>query len=263
MRKNKMSPRRLLFLVLVMLFLFLGDVWSLDAARDIIPAHQAREFINQQVTVEGKVTAARTDGRNTFLVIGPESQPEMTVALTPPLLLSKFPDNPEAFYPGKTVQIRGQVYLFKGKPEILVKHASFIKVVGEKKRKTHQEEEGAKEDNSDESFDPHTMSQVGLPLSPKPLLPHELAASRSSTVRDMRSSNLSAEGEGLATSASNACGEAQELWRQVSQDLIPHLRSYTSCLEKGSLGCDSEGEKVALGMLGVQQAQKRIRMVCQ
>jgi hypothetical protein len=68
------------------------------------------------------------------------------------------------------------------------------------------------------------------------------------------------EGTGLETSA---CGEAQGLWQQVSQDLIPHLRTYTGCLEKGSLGCDSEGEKVALGMLGVQQAQKRIRIMCQ
>lgn len=247
----------LLVLVLAVLF---GDVWKVDAARDVIPARQAREFVNQKVTVEGKVTAARTDGRNTFLVIGPTSQPEMTVTLTPPLLLSKFPDNPERFYPGKTVQVRGKVYLFKGKPEILVKHASFIKVVGEKNRETEQTAQGSWEEDSDGPFDPSTMSQLGLPLSPNPLQPHERATS--STLRDLRSSP-SAKGTGLAASVSNACGEAQDLWRQVSQDLIPHLRSYTRCLEKGSLGCDSEGEKVALGMLGVQQAQKRIRLVCQ
>lgn len=251
----------LLVLVLAVLF---GGAWKVDAARDIISAHQAREFVNQKVTVEGKVTAARTDGRNTFLVIGPKSQPEMTVTLTPPLFLSKFPDNPERFYPGKTVQVRGKVYLFKGNPEILVTHASFIKVVGEKKRETEQTVQESWEDDSggpfDPSTDPSTMSQLGLPLSPNPVLPHERATS--STLRDLRSSP-SAAGTGLAARVSNACGEAQELWRQVSQDLIPHLRSYTRCLEKGSLGCDSEGEKVALGMLGVQQAQKRIRLTCQ
>ena len=246
-------------LVLVAAVIF-GDASEADAVRDVIPAHQAREFVNQKVTVEGKVTAARTDGRNTFLVIGPQSQPEMTVTLTPPLLLSKFPDKPEIFYPGKIVHVRGTVYLFKGEPEILVKHASFIKVIEGKKRGAEQTAERSGADDSDEPFEPSTLSQLGLPRAPNPVSPQQRAAS--SSLRDMRSSPP-ADTTNLAARVSNVCGEAQELWRQVSQDLIPHLRSYTRCLEKGSLGCDSEGEKVALGMLGVQQAQKRIRLACQ
>ena len=258
-----MLLRYFLFLMLFLLCLPLG----VEAAGEIIPAHQAQEFVDHKVVVQGRVTATRSDGRNTFLVLGSPSQPDLTVALTPPLLLSGFPDNPEAFYQGKTVRVRGTVYLFQGTPEILVRHASFIKVVKEKSAEIGQQNDP--EEDREETFpidgsNPNAShpSQFGLPLSTTPILPRELMTGNNGTVLDMRTAKTERDGKGTALETS-ACGEAQGLWRQVSEDLTPHLRAYTRCLEKGSLGCDSEGEKVALGMLGVQQAQKRIRRACQ
>lgn len=92
-------------------------------------------------------------------------------------------------------------------------------------------------------------------------LPHELVTGSETKLLDLRSSPPLA----AASSTSHpldACSEAPGLWKQVSQDLVPRLRAYTACLEKASLGCDPEGEKVALGMLAVQQAQKRVKMTC-
>jgi hypothetical protein len=254
----------------LLLGLLLGWPLSVEAVRQVIAAPQAQEFVDQKVVVQGRVTATRTDGRNTFLVLGSPSQPDLTVALTPPLLLSGFPDNPDAFYQGKTVRVRGTVYLFQGTPEILVRHASFIKVVkdknADKNAERDQQNEPAEERVGTFSQDVSNLhashpSHFGLPLSPTPILPRERVTGNTGSVLDMRT--VTAEGDGRRTALeTSACGEAQGLWQQVSHDLIPHLRAYTRCLEKGSLGCDSEGEKVALGMLGVQQAQKRIRITC-
>ena len=269
----KIQARRFLSLIPFLFWLPVGPD-NVDAAREIITAQQAQEFVDQKVVVQGRVSATRSEGRNTFLVLGSPSQPDLpylTVALTPPLLLSGFPDNPEAFYQGKTVQVRGSVYLFQGKPEILVRHASFIKVIKEKNADKNaeidqpddqkDESEGEGEEFPTDVSNP-SASQFGLPFSTTPIFPRELTTGKNGSVLDMRTTQTEGAGERVALETS-ACGEAQGLWRQVSQDLIPHLRTYTRCLEKGSLGCDSDGEQVALGMLGVQQAQKRIRVMCQ
>jgi hypothetical protein len=179
-----------LLLIPFLFWLAIGQS-NVEAAREIIAAHQAQDFVDQKVVVQGRVTAARKDGRNTFLVLGSPSQselPDLTIALTPPLLLSGFPDDPEAFYPGKTVQVRGTVYLFQGTPEILVRHASFIKVVKEKRadknaeidqqndQKDEAEEEGAQTLSIDVSN--ANAARLGLPFSTTPILPQELTTGK-------------------------------------------------------------------------------------
>lgn len=221
-------------------------------ANDIIPASRAREFSDKMITVEGTVTTTRKDGRNTFLAFGPAATPELSIAITPPLLLSEFPPHPERFYQGKTLRVTGRVYIIRGHPEMLISAADRIEVVSD------NEPAGIREalrphPSSSSSPSPHSTTP--------PPLPRELVTGQETKLLDLRPSPPLA----AATSASrspDACSEAQGLWKQVSQDLVPHLRAYTACLEKASLGCDPEGEKVALGMLAVQQAQKRVKSTC-
>ena len=52
------------------------------------------------------------------------------MAITPPLLLSGFPDRPDTSYQGKIVQVKGRVYLFRGRPEMLISAADRITVIG-------------------------------------------------------------------------------------------------------------------------------------
>lgn len=217
-------------------------------ANDIIPASRAREFSDKMVTIEGTVTATRKDGRNTFLAFGPAATPELSVAIAPPLLLSEFPPQPEKFYQGKTLRVTGRVYILRGQPEMLISAADRIEVVSD------NEPAGIREALRPQPSSPSPHS----PLSSPPPLPRELVTGSETKLLDLRPSRPLA----ATTSTSDACGEAQGLWKQVSQDLVPHLRAYTTCLEKASLGCDPEGEKVALGMLAVQQAQKRVKMSC-
>lgn len=232
--------------ILVLLFAARGF------ADDTIPASRAREFVDKLVTIEGTVSATRKDGRNTFLAFGPATVPELSVAVTPPLLLSEFPPHPETFYQGKTLRVTGRVYLIHGQPEMLVSAADRIEVVSD------NEPAGIRE-----ALRPQSSRAVpSSPLSPSPPpFPRELVTGSETKLLDLRPSRPFAAATPTPRSG-DACGESQELWKQVSQDLVPHLRVYTTCLEKASLGCDPEGEKVALGMLAVQQAQKRVRMSC-
>lgn len=221
-------------------------------ADDAIPASRAREFVDKLVTLEGTVSAARKDGRNTFLTFGSAATPELSVAITPPLLLSEFPPQPEQFYRGKTLRVTGRVYLIRGQPEMLISAADRIAVISDNEPADIRE--------ALRSYPSNSASPSPFSTTPPPL-PRELVTGPETKLLDLRPSRpLVAQAP--ASRASDACSEAQGLWKQVSQDLIPHLRAYTSCLEKASLGCDPEGEKVALGMLGVQQAQKRVRMAC-
>ncbi len=221
-------------------------------ADDIIPASRAREFSDQLVTLEGTVSATRKDGRNTFLTFGPAATPELSVAITPPLLLSEFPPQPEKFYQGKTLRVTGRVYLIRGQPEMLISAADRIEVVSDNEPAGIREALRPQPSNA--------SSSPPLSTTPPPL-PRELVTGSETKLLDLRPSRPLAATTPTSRSA-DACGDAQGLWKQVSQDLVPHLRAYTTCLEKASLGCDPEGEKVALGMLGVQQAQKRVKMSC-
>jgi hypothetical protein len=221
-------------------------------ADDIIPASRAREFSDKLVTIEGTVSTTRKDGRNTFLAFGPAATPELSVAIAPPLLLSEFPPHPEKFYQGKILRVTGRVYMIRGQPEMLISAADRIEVVSD------NEPAGIREALR---LQP-SSSSLSSPLSTTPApLPRELVTGPETKLLDLRPSRPLAATTPTARSG-DACGESQELWKQVSQDLVPHLRAYTICLEKASLGCDPEGEKVALGMLAVQQAQKRVKMSC-
>jgi hypothetical protein len=221
-------------------------------ADDIIPASRAREFSDKLVTIEGTVSATRKDGRNTFLTFGPATAPELSVALTPPLLLSEFPPHPEKFYQGKTLRVTGRVYLIRGQAEMLISAADRIEVVSD------NEPAGIREALRPQPSSASLSSP--LPTTPPPL-PRELVTGPATKLLDLRPSRPVAAATSTARSG-DACSESQELWKQVSQDLVPHLRAYTTCLEKASLGCDPEGEKVALGMLAVQQAQKQVKISC-
>lgn len=221
-------------------------------ANDIIPASRAREFPDKLVTIEGTVTATRKDGRNTFLAFGPAATPELSVAIAPPLLLSEFPPQPEKFYQGKTLRVTGRVYILRGQPEMLISAADRIEVVSD------NEPAGIREALRPQ---PSSSSLHSSHFTTPPPLPRELVTGPETKLLDLRPSRSLAATTSTSRS-SDACGEAQGLWKQVSQDLVPHLRAYTTCLEKASLGCDPEGEKVALGMLAVQQAQKRVKMSC-
>lgn len=220
--------------------IFLLRLPTIGFADDIIPVSRAREFADKLVTVEGTVTATRQDGRNTFLSFGPATTPELSVAIAPPLLLSGFPPHPEKFYQGKTLRVTGRVYILRGRPEMLISDADRIEVIGD------NEPAGIRE-----ALRPQPSHAPTLSPTPPPL-PHELVTGPETKLLDLRPSPP------LATTPPtsrplDACSEAQGLWKQVSQDLVPRLRAYTACLEKASLGCDPEGEKVALGMLAVQQ----------
>ena len=267
---DDMRPDRLILLLVFLMFfvLPLPPAFSWADEQDILPASRARELVNQFVTVEGKVVATQQEGRNTFLSLSSGAAPELTVAITPPLLLSGFPDRPDTFYQGKIVQVQGRVYLFRGRPEMLISTADRITVVSPLAGSLASEPPALREalrvrPRSDRPGSKRLRPERSPKTPTTPALPRSLLTGPETTVLDLRQMTPESQDPGFMSDRSEVCTEAQTLWRQVTQELVPHLRHYTTCLEKGSLGCDPAGEKVALGMLGVQQAQRRVRVSCQ
>ena len=276
---DDMRPKSLMLLLVFLVFLLFPlpptlswadgkDEQGEKAEKDVISASRARELVDQFVTVEGKVVATQQEGRNTFLTLSSSATPELTVAITPPLLLSGFPDRPDTFYQGKTVQVKGRVYLFRGRPEMLISAADRITVIGPLAGPLASEPPALREalrvrPRSDSSRSERPRPERSPETPTTSALPRALLTGPETTVLDLRRMTRESQDQGFVSDGSEVCTEAQTLWRQVTQELVPHLRHYTTCLEKGSLGCDPAGEKVALGMLGVQQAQKRVRVSCQ
>ena len=334
---------------LLVLLSWLALVVAPAAAEEVIPAGQAREFADQWITVEGKVMPTRTEGRNTFLSIGPPALPDLTVVVRPPLL-SDFPAQPGEFYGGKTVRASGKIYIFRGRPEMIVTDSNLIEVVGAKVAAAEEPSGESVAVPTPEIREETVAAKRTIPDTPVPVLeasvetaaaePAELeieavpppAAESSVNVVEPEPQELErpaaaepvaesgvetieveehvpevqeraeaepaaqkeeqqalpppapptlapvvpgqtatqvdvpspeAEEKMAAPATSDPCGEAQMLWREVAQDLIPYLRAYAACLEKGMIDCEREGEKAAMSMLAIQQAQKRVKTDCE
>ena len=280
---DDMRPDRLILLLLLVFLVFPlpptlswadeQDGQGEQNKQDVISASRARELVNQFVTVEGKVVATQQEGLNTFLSLSSGTTPELTVAITPPLLLSGFPDRPDTFYQGTIVQVKGRVYLFRGRPEMLISAADRITVISPLAgslaseppalREALRVRPGSDRPRAEGTGSKRLRSERSPETPTTSALPRSLLTGPETTVLDLRQLPSESQDPGFVSDGSEVCAEAQTLWRQVTQELVPHLRHYTTCLEKRSLGCDPAGEKVALGMLGVQQAQKRVRVSCQ
>lgn len=98
------------------------------AAEPPIDAGVASLYVGRKVTVEGVVTAAERDGWIVRLDLG---SPPQTLRVQLVLgILSRFPENPEAYYLGKEIRVYGEVAEFRGQPEIILREPDRIVVVG-------------------------------------------------------------------------------------------------------------------------------------
>jgi DNA/RNA endonuclease YhcR with UshA esterase domain len=86
----------------------------------IIPDAQASQFIGQNVTVEGVVTAVSTSRKgNTFINFG-GAYPHQTFTGWIPAGTPLAGDESIQALEGKTIKITGRIELYRGKPEIKI-----------------------------------------------------------------------------------------------------------------------------------------------
>lgn len=94
----------------------------------IIPAKDAKHYLNQMVTVEGKVSSVRQTTKVSILNFGQSGFKAVVFKGEFPFFLSQGISIPKA-YKGKTVRITGKIKEYKGDPEIIIQHPSAIEVI--------------------------------------------------------------------------------------------------------------------------------------
>ncbi len=106
-------------------------VWAACAVQavELIDVSVAPLYVGKDVIVEGKITAAERDANVVRLQMGPAGR-GLTVALVIPLL-NDFPTSPETYYAGKIIRAAGLVRSYRGKPELAVRSAQDVSIVGE------------------------------------------------------------------------------------------------------------------------------------
>ena len=100
---------------------------ALAAARPgTIAAATAADHVGQSVTVEGIVAQVHIAERATFIDIGASYPDEDFVGVIFPEDFGTFPN--ATALEGKTVDIGGTIQLYRGKPEIVLRSASQIRI---------------------------------------------------------------------------------------------------------------------------------------
>jgi len=96
----------------------------------VIGACNAGNYINKEVIVEGKIVNGQKDSKsnNVFLDLEKSYPNQCFTAFIYSPDLVNFPENPQNYYKGKTIRIRGVIKEYKGKSEIILRSLSQIEV---------------------------------------------------------------------------------------------------------------------------------------
>lgn len=97
-------------------------------AQGVISWKDAAKYYGQNKIVEGKVVATYNSGKACFLNFHSNWKKYFTVVIFRSDFY-KFPESPEDCYKGKKVRVSGKIKEYQGKPEIILKSPSQIKII--------------------------------------------------------------------------------------------------------------------------------------
>ncbi|MDI6845023.1 MAG: hypothetical protein QME28_02680 [Candidatus Saccharicenans sp.] len=112
-------------------FFIAGSLWLFSTQEKIVDWREARNYVGQQVVVEGVIVRAYNSGRACFLNFHPDYRQYLSLVIFASDF-QKFPSRPEEYYLNKKVRVKGRVVLYQGRPEIILTSPSQITVVEEK-----------------------------------------------------------------------------------------------------------------------------------
>jgi opacity protein-like surface antigen len=117
------------FKLLLIMALLVG-LFSFAYAQETISPEDAAKFIGQQKTVCGTVASAHYDAKSkcTLLNLDKPSPNPLFTAYIGGSDRGKFEKPPEELFYGKAICVTGMIELYQGRPEIIVKDPSQIKV---------------------------------------------------------------------------------------------------------------------------------------
>jgi len=94
----------------------------------VIDWRYADQYYGQYVIIEGTIVDTYNSGKACFLNFHKEWEKYFTAVIFAEDF-NKFPANPEIYYLGKKVRVRGVVQEYQGKPEIIVEDPSQIEII--------------------------------------------------------------------------------------------------------------------------------------
>jgi micrococcal nuclease len=119
------------FKLLLIVALLVG-LASIAYAQETITPEDAAKFIGQQKTVCGKVAsthfASKSKGQPTFINLDKPYPNQVFTVLIWGSDRGKFEKPPETLYSGKEICVTGMIQTYQGRPEIVVKEPSQIRV---------------------------------------------------------------------------------------------------------------------------------------
>ncbi len=103
-------------------------VWS-KLSGDAIGACNAGNYIGEEKIVEGKIASGYKSKTNTIFLNFEKPYPNycFTATIFSSNLIN-FPENPQEYYEGKIVRVKGVIKEYNGKPEIILKDRSQIEI---------------------------------------------------------------------------------------------------------------------------------------
>ena len=97
---------------------------------EAIDACNAGNYIGKEKTIEGKVVDVYKSKTNTLFINFEKPYPNSCfTAVVFSSDLYKFPENPEDYFEGKLIKVKGQIEDYEGKPEIILKSMTQIEVI--------------------------------------------------------------------------------------------------------------------------------------
>ena len=96
--------------------------------KDVVSWKDADRYYGKIKTVEGKIVDTHNSGKACFLNFHSNWKVDFTAVIFSSDFY-KFPSNPEDYYYGKKVRVKGLIKEYQGKPEIILKSPSQIEVI--------------------------------------------------------------------------------------------------------------------------------------
>jgi phosphatidylserine/phosphatidylglycerophosphate/cardiolipin synthase-like enzyme len=97
-------------------------------ASEAISWHDAANYYNREVTIEGKIIDTKNTGKVIYLNFSKNYKTDLKVVIFPSDA-AKFPEPPEKLFLNKTIRVTGRVEKYQDAPEIVVHDPSQIVVV--------------------------------------------------------------------------------------------------------------------------------------
>ncbi len=97
-------------------------------SEEVVSWEEAHRILGREVIVEGKLVRTHRASMALYLNFHPNWKKYVTVVILG-RDLERFPKDAEKYYKGKTVRVRGEVTLYKGRPEIVVRSPEAITIV--------------------------------------------------------------------------------------------------------------------------------------